>query len=124
MEAVPFEEVTVTDWLRLIVRQQGLTNDYQVFPDNALSSITLRPAESWASAAARVLVAFRATPVDPARPRVTEPAFGVTYQRSIKTFYERAVEVVLPNVVDRVKVSGLLHIQFIAVDETLEPLRI
>lgn len=122
---VPSAQVTMTDWLRLIVREQGLANGYEDFAANALRTVTRRPSESWASAAARVLVVFRATQVDPSHPHITEPTFFWRHitARTMKALYERMVEVLLPNAIDRVGLSGLLHIEFAAVDRALEPLR-
>lgn len=126
VDVVPFDEVTTTDWLRLIVRHQGRSNGYEQFADAALSAIVLKPAESWASAAARVLIAFRAAHVDPARPHITEPLYFWRHitERQMKALFERVVTVLLPNVVDNVGVSSLLHMQFAEVDLKLEPLRI
>lgn len=108
--------------LRLIVRQQRLANGYQLFANDALSAISLKASVCWASAAARVLVAFRVAQVDPARPHVTLPKYLWRHitARLIQALYERIVEVLLPNATDRVGVSGLMHtgIQIVAVDQT------
>lgn len=106
IEVVRFQNVTVTDWLRLIVCQQGLCNGYDLAAESAFYTITREASESLASAAARVLVAFRSVLVDPARPRITEPEFFWRHisARQMKTLYERLLEVLLPAVIDRVGV--------------------
>ena len=73
-EPTQVRHVTATDWLRLLVREEGLNSEAKYAALEALDSITTKPDESWLSATAR-LVTFRATRIDPGRPHVTEATF-------------------------------------------------
>ena len=59
--------VTATDWLRLLVHEEGLNSEAKHVALEALDSITAKPDESWLSASARLVSAFRATRIDPDR---------------------------------------------------------
>lgn len=65
-------EVTAIDWLRLFVRERALTGGAAEFAQAALSAVSLKSAEAWTAAAARVLLALRASLANPGRPHATE----------------------------------------------------
>ena len=75
-EPTQVRHVTVTDWLRLLVREEGLNSEAKHAALEALDSITTKPDESWLSATTRLVSAFRATRIDPDRPIVTEATFS------------------------------------------------
>ena len=74
-DLVPHNEVTATDWLRLLVREQALMSDSAENAREALAAMTVGSHEAWASAAGRVLLAFRATLATASRPHQTETEF-------------------------------------------------
>lgn len=54
----PRQNVTCIDWLRLLVREQALTNVAKELASDALEAVSRKPSEAWAAAAARVLKVF------------------------------------------------------------------
>ena len=121
----PHSEVTVTDWLRLFVREQALTGGAVEFAQAALSAVTLKPAEAWTAAATRHLLAFRASLANSERPHVTEQLFFWHFITPLEmtTLYDRVVQVLLPNPLDRVDVNGLMHEKVHMIATTLRPMR-
>ena len=75
-EPTQVRHVTATNWLRLLVREEGLNSETKHAILEALDSITTKPDESWLSATARLASAFRATRIDPDRPHVIEATFS------------------------------------------------
>lgn len=90
-----------------------------------MSAVTLKPAEAWTAAAARVLLAFRASLANPERPYVTEKAFFWRYITPLEmsALYDRVVEVLVPNPMDRVGVNGLTHERLHMITTTLPLIR-
>ena len=107
------------------MREQALTGGSLEFAGAALSAITLKPAEAWTAAAARVLLAFRASVTNPDRPHITEHLFFWRFitQLEMAALYDRVVEVLLPNPLDRVGGNGLMHERVHMIATTLPPLR-
>ena len=112
--------------MRLFVREQALTGGAVEFAQAALSAVTLKPAEAWTAAAARVLLAFRASLANSERPHVTEQLFFWRFITPLEmtTLYDRVIEVLLPNPLDRVGVSGLMHEKVHLIATTLRPMRV
>ncbi|CAN0255207.1 unnamed protein product, partial [Ascophyllum nodosum] len=90
-EPTQVRHVTATDWLRLLVREEGLNSEAKYAALEALDSITTKPDESWLAATARLVSAFRATRIDPDRPHVTEATFFWRYvsEHDLKELMER-----------------------------------
>ena len=74
-EPTQVRHVTATDWLRLLVHEEGLNSEAKHAALEASDSITTKPDESWLSAPARLVSAFCATRIDPDRPHVAEATF-------------------------------------------------
>lgn len=123
-ECVPRDRVTVTDWLRILVRDQALTSVSEEYARDALAAITLRPNETWREAANRVLLAFRASLVDHRRPYTTEATYFwrlITTQQLME-LYERIIEVISPAIpAHRSTLDSILHEKVAAIEINLEP---
>ena len=88
-----------------------MTGGAAEFAQAALSAVSLKPAEALAAAAARVLLAFRASLANPERPHATEQLFFWRFilPLEMQALYDRVVEVLLPNPLDQVGINGLMH---------------
>ena len=86
--------MTATDWLRLLVRGEGLKSKAKHAAQKALDSISARPDESWLSAIARLVSAFRTTRIDSDRPHASEATFVWRYvsEYVLKKLMERLVQ--------------------------------
>ena len=77
----PKNQVTLTDWLRLLVREEALDDSSLDYAKSALANVRKKPGEAWTTAAERVFLAFRATMIDSERPKCAEIHFsGATSQ--------------------------------------------
>ena len=86
--------MTATDWLRLRVREEKLNSKAKHAAQKALDSISAKPDESWLSATARLVSAFRTTRIDPDRPHASEATFFWRYvsEHVLKKLMERLVQ--------------------------------
>lgn len=112
------DEVTCTDCLRLLVREQALTSGAKELAEAALEAVRRQPTEAWAAAAARVVKCFRATFANADRPCVSETQFFWRFvtEADLHTLFTRLTDVLMPNPFERNGVSSLLleHTQRIA----------
>ena len=67
--------MTATDWLRLLVREEGLNSEAKHAAREALDSIAAKLDESWLSVTARLVSAFRTTRIDQDRQHAPEAIF-------------------------------------------------
>ena len=125
VDSVPYKEVTTLDWLRLLVRHQAQSPDYQRAATAIFASLTRKPHEHAMTAVARVLDAFRASIANANRPHLTENPFFWCHLTSgdLQRLFERILEVVVP-VDERVGFSGLMNQQYSLIDSTIFPLAI
>ena len=120
-EPTQVRHVTATDWLRLLVREEGLNSEAKHAALEALDSITTKPDESWLSATARLVSAFRATRIDPDRPHVTEATFFWRYvsEHDLKELMERLAHLLVPSELECFGVDVITNIFITEASDTL-----
>ena len=113
--------VTATDWLRLLVREEGLNSEAKHAALETLDSITTKPDESWLSATAHQVSAFRATRIDLNRPHVTEATFFWRYvsEHDLKELMERLAYLLVPSELERFGVDAITNIFIKEASDTL-----
>ena len=80
-ESTQVRRVTATDWLELLVHEEGINSEVKHTALEVLDSVTVKPDQSGLSATARLVSAFRTTRIDPDRPHATEATFFWRYVR-------------------------------------------
>ena len=120
-EPTQVRHVTATDWLRLLVCEEGLNSEAKHAALEALDSITTKPDESWLSATARLVSAFRATRIDPDRPHVTEATFFWRYvsEHDLKELMERLAHLLVPSKLERFDVDAITNTFVTKASDTL-----
>ncbi|CAN0447110.1 unnamed protein product, partial [Pylaiella littoralis] len=120
------EQVTCTDYLRLLVREQALTSGSRELAETALDAIVRQPNEAWAAAAARVVKVFRATFANADRPCVSETQFFWRFvtEADMRHLFSRLTDVLMPNPFERNGVSSLLLQHTQRVSESMRKLRL
>ena len=118
-------EVTCTDWLRLLVREQALTSGARELAETALHAISRQPNEAWAAAAARVVKVYRAWFASADRPFMSETRFFWRFvtEADMNMLFTRLADVLMPNPFERNGVSGLLLEHSNRVSECMRKLR-
>ena len=111
-EPTQVRHVTATDWLRLLVHEEGLNSEAKHAALEASDSITTKPDESWLSAPARLVSAFCATRIDPDRPHVAEATFFWRYvsEHELKELMERLAHLLVPSDLERFGVDANTNI--------------
>ena len=120
-EPTQVRHVAATDWLHLLVREEGLNSEAKHAALEALDSITTKPDESWLSATARLVSAFRATKIDPDRPHVIEATFFWRYvsEHDLKELMERLAHLLVPSELERFGVDAITNIFVTEASDTL-----
>ena len=108
---VEADEVTITEWLRLLVREAALVRGAATSARHALDSVVLKPAEAWPTAAARLVLMFRAATADPDMPHASEAVYFWRYisERNLVELLDRIRDMLLPNALDRISINVLMH---------------
>ena len=70
-----FEEVTVTEWCRILVAEVAPSGQAQMRADVALEEITLIPGKSWMAAARRLVQHMRSITADETKPHASEEKY-------------------------------------------------
>ena len=109
------KEVTATDWLRWLVRDEAFDNLKQRAAAEALNRIVRHPGEAVTVTAGRFVKAVRAASADPDHPHVTENRYFWRYAstRTMQNLLERFSRMVAPTPADRVGVNSavMLHVR-------------
>lgn len=72
---VPYEQVTITDWARILVAEAAAVPSTKAAAKNAIDSVQLEPGEAWTSASARMLLHMQALGASQDRPFESEAKF-------------------------------------------------
>ena len=90
---VPFEEVTVTEWCRILAAEVAPSGQAQKRAEAALENITLMSGESWMAAARRLVLYMRAVTADETKPHASEERYFWRHVASkhVSELCERAV---------------------------------
>ena len=120
------EHVTLTDWLRILVREQALVVDSTDMAREAFYAVQIRPGEKWKNVASRLVRNFRAVVADPDRPHASEATYFWRYvtERQLYELFERVIDAVLTNPLDRLSLNSLLHDAVARVKREVQPLPI
>ena len=105
---IPFNEVTITDWTRLLVTEvfkQGGTRDTARY---ALKNIKLAKGEAWMSASTKLVLHMRAALVDHTRPYASEEQHFWRFitEADLMTLVDRALNLFLSPVLDRMSLES------------------
>ena len=105
------EHVTLTDWLRKLVGEQALIVDSTEMAREAFYAVQVRPGEEWRKVASRLVHNFRAVVADPDRPHASEAIYFWRYvaERQLYELFERVIDAVLTNPLDRLSLNSLLY---------------
>ena len=105
------EHVTLTDWWRILVREQALVVDSTDMARGAVYAVQVRAGEEWRNVASCLIRNFRAVVADPDRPHAFEATYVWRYvtERQLYEIFERVIDAVLTNPLDRLSLNSLLH---------------
>ena len=105
------EHVTLTDWLRILVREQALVVDSTDMVREAFYGVQVGPGEEWRNVASRLVRNFRAVVAGPDRPHASEATYFWRYvtERHLYELVERVIDADLTNPLDRLSLNSLLH---------------
>ena len=103
----PFEQVTATDWARLLVAEIDKNPGSRAAAVAALSHIALEPGEAWASAVSRLVLNVRAKLVDPNRPFASEETFWrLLSSTDLADLIDRTLQLFMPTQQDRLSMKS------------------
>ena len=124
-ESTQVRHITATDWLRLFVREEVLNSEVKHAALEALDSITTEPDDSWLSATACLVSAFRTTRIDSHHPYATyatEATFFWRYvsEHDLKELADRLAQLLVPSELER---FGAVVITSLSVTEASDTLR-
>ena len=107
---VPFEEVTVTEWCRILVAEVAPSGQAQKRAEVALEEMTLIQGESWMAAARRLVLHMRAVTADETKPHASEEQYFWRYVagKHVSELCERAVNLFFTSESDRNGLEALL----------------
>lgn len=97
-----------------------------MYTQAAVDSLTKTNSEAWPPVAARVLLSFRASMTDPERPYITEHwcLWRAISTRQLAQLFDKLVELLLPNPLDHVGISGILQEITLLITEQIGPMRV
>ena len=103
--------VTLTDWLRILVREQALGIDSTDITREAFLAVHVRPGEEWRNVVSRLARNYRAVVADPDRPHALKATYFWRYatERQLYELFEHVINAVLTNPLDRLSLNALLH---------------
>lgn len=105
---VPFEQVTATDWARLLVAEVARNPGARAASADALTNIALEAGEAWASAASRLVLNVRAKLVDPNRPFASEETYfwRLLSSTNLADLIDRTLQLFMPSQQDRLSMES------------------
>ena len=123
---VPAADVSVTEWLRKLVREGLQQAGGREAAERALNDITVRDAEAWKAAARRLVVVYRALIADPVLPHISEATFFWRYitEQQLSDLLERLVQMLLPSAFDQNGLQGVVHERLLRIADEVRPLRV
>ena len=100
--------MTATDWLHLLVREEGLNSEVKHAALNALDFIAAKSDESWLSATAHLVITFRTTRINPDHPHASEITLFWRYvsEHDLKEPIERKARLLVPSELERYVVEA------------------
>ena len=108
-ESTQVRHVTATDWLRLLIREEGLNSEVKHTALETLDSITAKLDESWLSATARLVSAFRTTRINPDRPHAAD-FWRYVSEHDLKKLVERLAQLLVPSELKRFGVAAIMSL--------------
>ena len=120
------DHVTLTDWLRILVREQACVIDSTDIAREGFPAEQVRPGEEWRNVAARLVHNYRAVVGDPDRPYASEATYFWRYatERQLYELFERVINAVLTNPLNRLSLDVLLHDTVARIKREVRPLPI
>ena len=117
---VPNEQVTITDWARILVNEAASSVSSRRSAKVALQSLTVETVGAWTTAAQRLLVHMRAAEVDADRPFTSQETYFWRFinQTTLITVLERTVDMPLPKKLD----SGNMQVQLMTYTRNVKEL--
>ena len=117
------DHFTLIDWLRILVREQALVIDSTDIAREAFPTVRVRPGEEWRNVASRLVRTYR---VLPDRPHASEATYFWRYaaERQLYELFERVINAVLTNSLDRLSLNALLHDAVARIKREVRPLPI
>ena len=107
---VPYEQVTITDWSRILVAEAAKSQTARDAAQVAMNNIELEKGEAWLSAAARMLLHVRTKHANPDRPFTSEARYFWRFAaaQTVNEAMERTLRLFLPEQTDFGSMESLL----------------
>ena len=120
------DHVTLTDWLRILVREQALMLDSTDIAREAFLAVQVRPGEEWRNLASRLVLNYRTVVADPYRPHASEATYFWRYatERQLHELFEGVINAVRTNPLDRLSLNALRYDAVERVKREVRPLAI
>ena len=123
---VPYEQVTITDWCRILVAEAMKSQTAREAAVDAVNNIKLEPGEAWLSAAARMLLHIRTKSASADRPFASEARYFWRFasEQTVNEAMERTLRLFLPKQSDYGSMESLLVGSVRAVKDLCESLQV
>ena len=123
---LPPDEISVTVWLRKLVRESALQPGTADAARLALDNVGDKQGEAWSAAARRLVLLYRAFTVDAEMPHASEEVYFWRYisERQLHDLLERALKLLLPSALDQSSLQAIMHQQVFRVTQELRPIRV
>ena len=120
------DHITLTDWLRILVREQALVIDSTDIAREAFLAVQARPGGEWRNVASQLVRNYRAVVVDPDRLHALEVTYFWRYapKRLLYELFERLINAILTNPLDRLNLNALFYDAVARIKHEARPLPI